>query len=300
MKSELRYLCLLVLVSTSFTVITEPKEHVTLDDEHSYSFNEAFGACSSKKEHGTFECINRGILSALQSLNEKDSLEFGKIRLDRAEGYGRDLLDLDYDPKDFGNVMKAAARLMERRNIKWNLDNIYPGLQMRIGPMLNGNGILEFILNERVTSYGDRQTGTGRQLTRHILLPFLLGFKFNLASLIPLMFGFLLLVTKKALLLTKMALFLIGLLGWNTLFFGTSTVPPYSANAFNGFHAYGHETPPGVYTHYEHHFPRSYRQLQDYSPYDQHVIREVVNVYDGNSDSGQGRQNAKNLVFDSK
>ena len=161
MKSELRYLSLLVLVSTSFTVIMEPKEHITLDDEHSYSFNEVLGLCLAKKEHGTFECINRGILSTLQSLNDKDSLEFGKMQLDRAEGYGRDLLDLDYDPKDFGNVVKAAARLMERRNVKWNLDNIYPGLQMRIGPMLNGNGILEFVINERVPSYGDRQTSTG-------------------------------------------------------------------------------------------------------------------------------------------
>ncbi|KYN39950.1 hypothetical protein ALC56_05718 [Trachymyrmex septentrionalis] len=335
MKSELRYLSLLVLVSTSFTVIMEPKEHITLDDEHSYSFNEVLALCLAKKEHGTFECVNRGILSTLQSLNDKDSLEFGKMRLDRAEGYGRDLLDLDYDPKDFGNVVKAAARLMERRNVKWNLDNIYPGLQMRIGPMLNGNGILEFVVNERVPSYGDRQTSTdvtcynqfeerplagstikttrlvansrsisiisGRQLTRHILLPFLLGFKFNLASLIPLMFGFLLIVTKKALLLTKMALFLIGLLGWNTLFSGAPAVPPYSANAFNGFHAYGHDTPAGVYTHYDYHYPqRPYRPLQDYSPYDQHVIREVVNVYDGNSDSGQSKQNKRNFVFESK
>lgn len=162
MKSEFRYLCLLVLVSTSFTVIMEPKEHITLDDGHSYNFNEVLGICLAKKEHGTFECVNRGILSALQSLHDKDSLEFGKVRLDRAEGYGRDLMDLDYDPKDFGNVVKAAARLMERRNIKWNLDNIYPGLQMRIGPMLNGNGILEFVLNERVASYGDRQIGTGK------------------------------------------------------------------------------------------------------------------------------------------
>ncbi|XP_070525960.1 uncharacterized protein Osi10b [Cardiocondyla obscurior] len=301
MKSELRYLCLFFLVSTSFTVIMEPKDHVTLDDGRSYGFHEAFGLCLAKKEHGTFECVNRGVLSALQSLNDKDSLEFGKVRLDRAEGYGRDLLDLDYDPKDFGNVMKAAARLMERRNVKWNLDNIYPGLQMRIGPMLNGNGILEFVLNERVASYSDRQIGAGRQLTRHVLLPFLLGFKFNLASLIPLMFGFLLIVTKKALLLTKMALFLISLLGWNTLFSGAPAAPPYSASAFNGFHAYGHETPAGAYAHYDHHFPqRPYRPLQDYSPYDQHVIREVVNVYDGSNDSEESRQNRKNFVFDSK
>ncbi|RLU18750.1 hypothetical protein DMN91_009107 [Ooceraea biroi] len=266
----------------------EPQEHVTLGNENSPNFDEAFGVCVAKREHGTFECVNRGILSALQSLNDRDSLEFGHVRLDRAEGYERNLLDLDYDPKDFGNVLKAAATLMERRNIKWSLDNLYPGLQMHVGPMLNGNGVLEFVLDERVASYGDRQAGTGRQLTRHLLLPFLLGFKFKLASLIPLMFGFLLIVTKKALLLTKMALFVSGLLGWNTLF--SSVTPPYSASGFNGFHAYGHEV-PNTYSYHDH-FPQQqpYRTLQDFSPYDQHVIREVVNVYDGNSDSGQSRQ----------
>lgn len=166
MRNELRKLCLLLLVSAGITVMMEPKEHVTLDNGQSYSFNEAFGACLSKKEHGTFECVNRGILSALQSLNDKDCLEFGRMQLDRAEGYGRDLLDLDYDPKDFGNVVRAAARLMERRSVKWSLDNLYPGLQMRVGPMLNGDGMLEFVLDERVVPYGDRQAGAGKSSVR--------------------------------------------------------------------------------------------------------------------------------------
>ena len=56
---------------------------------------------------------------------------------------------------------------------------------------------------------------------RHLVLPFLLGFKFNLASLLPLLFGVLIVITKKALLLTKIALFVSGLLGWNTIFGGS-------------------------------------------------------------------------------
>jgi hypothetical protein len=161
MKREFHFLCLFVLVSTSITVIMEPKEHDTSENKHFYGFNEALGVCLSRKEYGTFECVNRGILSTLQSLNDEDTLEFGKARLERAEGYGRDFLDLDYDPKDFGNIVTAAVKLMEHRNIKWNLDNLYPGLQMRVGPMLNGNGILEFVLDEKVASYGDRQFGAG-------------------------------------------------------------------------------------------------------------------------------------------
>jgi len=114
------------------------------------------------------------------------------------------------------------------------------------------------------------------------------------------MFGFLLIVTKKALLLTKVALFLSGLLGWNKLFSGTSATS-YPANAFNDFHTYGyeHEIPADVHSHYEYHYPqRPYKKtLQDYIPFDQHVIREVVNVYEGNNDSGQNRKNAKNFVW---
>jgi len=127
---------------------------------------------------------------------------------------------------------------------------------------------------------------SGRQLARHVLLPFLLGFKFNLAALIPLMFGFLLIVTKKALLLTKMALFLSGLLGWNTIFSGATASYP---GGFNGFHTHEHEI-PGTYSYHDHFPQQPYKTLQDFSPYDQHVIREVVNIYEGSGNSGQSRE----------
>lgn len=139
----------------------EQTEDPVLNDEDPASFNEAFGACLSRKEFGTLECVNRGALTALQSLNQKDDLDFGEMHLERADGYGRELLDWDYDPKDFGNIVKAGTRLMERRSLKWNLNNLYPGLQMRAGPMLNGNGILEFVLDDRAAAFGDRQAGPG-------------------------------------------------------------------------------------------------------------------------------------------
>lgn len=142
-------------------MIMEPTEGPVLYSEDPASFNEAFGSCMARKEVGTLECMNRGALSGLQSLNSKDTLDFGEVHLERADGYGRELLDLDYDPKDFGNIVKAAARLMERRSLKWNLDNVYPGLQLRAGPMLNGNGMLEFAMNERASAFGDRQAGPG-------------------------------------------------------------------------------------------------------------------------------------------
>lgn len=63
-------------------------------------------------------------------------------------------------------------------------------------------------------------SSTGRLLVRQLLLPFLLGFKFNLASLLPLLFGALIVITKKALILTKVALLIAGFLGWNSLVSG--------------------------------------------------------------------------------
>lgn len=55
-------------------------------------------------------------------------------------------------------------------------------------------------------------------LTRNFVVPFLLGLKFNLATLLPLIFGGLILLSKKALILGKIALFVSGLFGYGSLF----------------------------------------------------------------------------------
>lgn len=129
-------------------------------------------------------------------------------------------------------------------------------------------------------------------MMRHLLIPFLLGFKFNLASLIPLMFGFLLLLTKKALLLTKVALVITGLLGWNS--FLSTTYPT------NGIHHSYEALPPHHYYNFHHRPPYRGFQGNDFEPpYSQHVIREVVDVYD-NADQGVGKskqRNGKNFVW---
>ncbi|KAK2579922.1 hypothetical protein KPH14_007602 [Odynerus spinipes] len=369
----------------------EPKEEdLGTSNEDSLNFNEAFGTCLSRKEYGTFECANRATLDVLRSFNQQDELNFGSLRLERADGYGRELLDLDYDPRSFENVVKAAVRLMERRSMKWDLDYLYPGLQMRVGPMLNANGLLEFVLNERPPPFlVDRQSGTaknrtsfwplasinrislhgnlplesclstdtnpaffpslvwfvsvlnsprlthellsrstysrqhgqgqrvvrtlkrvppftGRQLTKHLLLPFLLGFKFNLVSLIPLLFGLLLIVSKKALLLTKVALFISGLLGWNNLYNGS---PNPHTSIFHGFtNGYGHPYEGHVtgdhpfHDQYHHHHNLQYRPFRvptnvEFSPYDRHVIREVVDVYDSSDRADESTRDRKNFAW---
>ena len=133
---------------------------------------------------------------------------------------------------------------------------------------------------------------------QQVLLPFLLGFKFNLVSLIPLVFGIILFITKKALILTKVALLLTGLLGWNSIFSGATGA---IGGNFNGY-GYGHETLGGGYPYQEPQVP--YRpfggsQNSGITPYG-HVIREVINVYEGDSDTEQEEQssrNGKNFVW---
>ena len=161
MKHKLCDLLILLCFSSGITVIMDSKPDSNREAEEESNFQAVFANCIAKKIYGTFECVNRGTLSYLGELNNEDILDYEGIKLERAEGQSRDLLDLEYDPKDFSNVVQAAARLMERRNLKWDMSNVYPGLQMRVGPMLNGNGVLEFVVDERFNGYGDRQLGTG-------------------------------------------------------------------------------------------------------------------------------------------
>ncbi|KOC70942.1 hypothetical protein WH47_04928 [Habropoda laboriosa] len=217
MRHELRALLLLIFVSSGITVIMESTEETILNNEDSGSFNEAFASCLARKEFGTLECANRGALSALQSFNQIDDLDFGEVHLERADGYGRELLDWDYDPKDFGNIVKAATRLMERRSMKWNLDNFYPGLQLRAGPMLNGNGMLEFVMNERSGAFGDRQAGPGRKKKDKGYGALMMGALAVGAMMAQLAYGKIAFLAGTALLTAKIALVLSAIIGLKKL-----------------------------------------------------------------------------------
>lgn len=62
------------------------------------------------------------------------------------------------------------------------------------------------------------------------MVPFLLGLKFNLATLLPLVFGGLILLSKKALILGKIALFLSGLFGY-----GSFLTPALYGGGYGGY-----------------------------------------------------------------
>ncbi|CAB0043824.1 unnamed protein product [Trichogramma brassicae] len=156
---------------------SEPPLPPIIDQDHQqqkqpHTFNDALQVCFSKRQHSTLECLNRGALTAIESWNDDQCLDFGNVQLLKAENQGEgraaNLLDLDWDPKDFGNVLRAASRMLERRNVKWDLGYIYPGLQMRVGPTLSTeNGVLEFVMDERLGHhhYHNRQLGSAAAAT---------------------------------------------------------------------------------------------------------------------------------------
>lgn len=59
---------------------------------------------------------------------------------------------------------------------------------------------------------------TARILANRFLIPFLLGIKFNLLTILPLFFGGIILLCKKAAFLAKIALYVSGLVGFGSAF----------------------------------------------------------------------------------
>jgi len=90
---------------------------------------------------------------------------------------------------------------------------------------------------------------SARTLAKHFLLPFLLGIKFQLATLIPLVFAGIILLSKKALFLGKIALFLSSIFGYGGLLsfggIGSGFGGGYGSGGFGN----------GGYNHHYHHKP---------------------------------------------
>jgi hypothetical protein len=44
------------------------------------------------------------------------------------------------------SLLENAGLVMSHRSLQWDMTRIYPGLQLRIGPSING-GLLEFVVD---------------------------------------------------------------------------------------------------------------------------------------------------------
>lgn len=118
-------------------------------------------------------------------------------------------------------------------------------------------------------------------MSRKFVLPFLLGLKFNLATLLPLILGAIILISKKAALLSKLALFISGLFGLG----GIASLGGLAGEGFvGGGHGYGYYKPPyyhdsshaGVYKVLESNTPRTQEDVGDhFYDYDRkHLLKD--------------------------
>ncbi|KAL0860892.1 hypothetical protein ABMA27_009429 [Loxostege sticticalis] len=180
-------------------------------------------------------CFGKELLHKLNTFNEADTFSLATgVSFVRDEKTPRDIGSfLEKDPMDFRSMMEDASNLISKRSLYWDLSSLYPGLAMRVGPTL-ANGVLEFVMDPRIKDRTYHQQphenmSTGRLLARNLLVPFLLGFKFQLSTLLPLLLGLLLIASKKAFLLAKLALLAV------TVFSGGSSLGHYGGGSYGGF-----------------------------------------------------------------
>lgn len=118
-------------------------------------------------------------------------------------------------------------------------------------------------------------------MSRKFVLPFLLGLKFNLATLLPLILGAIILISKKAAFLSKLALFISGLFGIG----GIASLGALGGGLGGGGHGYGYYSPPiyqdpglhhaGVYKILENNTPRTQDEPTDhFYDYDRKQLKD--------------------------
>lgn len=186
------------------------------------------------------ECLGRSALNFIQRLDESDNVRFVEdfVTVKSEAPAVRSLANvLDTDPVDFRGILENAGAVMGQRSLEWHMDGLYPGLMFKIGPTADANSVAEFVLDgagqgERQFGFEDPTTGKdlvkliyfiilqylfyiflGRVLAKQYLLPFLLGLKFNLVALVPLLFAGICLLLKKSLFLVKLAIYVSSFLG---------------------------------------------------------------------------------------
>jgi hypothetical protein len=120
-------------------------------------------------------------------------------------------------------------------------------------------------------------------MTRKFVLPFLLGLKFNLATLLPLILGAIILISKKAAFLSKLALFISGMFGLGGAFaLGSGGFKEHGHGyGYGGYGGYpGAFYPPPVFADagaIHHHtsshgqFASPYKVLETNTPRDEHL-----------------------------
>lgn len=213
------------------------------------------------------ECMGRSALNFIQRFEESENVSFLEdfVAVKAETAASRSLLNvLDTDPVDFRGILENAGAVMGQRSLEWHMDALYPGLMFKIGPTADANSVAEFVLDngaqdERQFGYEDVSTGEsvlcqgsrtsitnllcflGRLLAKQYLLPFLLGLKFNLVALVPLLFAGICLLLKKSLFLAKLAIYVSSFLGLGGVLGSLGSLGSLGGGAggFGGFGGFG-------------------------------------------------------------
>jgi hypothetical protein len=167
-----KLICVLLLPFVRFMGICDsvvmPSEENYPGDDRKYGFSYTFQHCL-RNERGDsighmLPCFNKGALAGLMDADERDSVEISHgvtLIKDMNDKSPRTIVTPDMDPTDYRNVLEATAELIGKRSLRWDMSVIHPGLFMKVGPTLNGAGVLEFVMERSYPTYSDRTAGTG-------------------------------------------------------------------------------------------------------------------------------------------
>ncbi|XP_057652266.1 uncharacterized protein LOC130891493 [Diorhabda carinulata] len=212
---------------------------------------DSFRQCLISQTPGNLgHCLGVEAVTKLQSLDNSpefdlvDGLTLSRdARQEFRDGYNFQ----EEDPTNFRSIMDTVSYVFSKRNMRWNMGFIYPGLMMHVSPSGHPGGTLEFLVDPRreaINVHELKEVGTGRLLARQFLLPLLLGFKFNVISIIPIIFGIIALIAKKAIILSKIALVVSSAFALGTILFSSGqsyhSSQQYTTGQYGGHGHFGH------------------------------------------------------------
>ncbi|XP_050304678.1 uncharacterized protein LOC126742150 [Anthonomus grandis grandis] len=218
---------LLKIATVAILLATTPATPSLLS---SPSIEETFKQCliSYQPSNNLQRCLGVGAITKLQSLDSSPEFDLiDGLTISRSTAASQEFREevynyADQDPSDFRSILGTFDHVFSKRDMNWDMSFLYPGLAMRVAPSVSPGGVLEFIIDphyEAAKVNHVKELGTGRLLARQYLLPMLLGFKFNISSLLPLVFGLLVLLAKKIVFISKIALILSSAFGLGSLLF---------------------------------------------------------------------------------
>ncbi|XP_073820274.1 osiris 10a [Musca autumnalis] len=262
----------------------------------------------NSKQPRITECIGRSAISFLQRFDERDNvtLTMDLVATKSDNVASRSLVNfLDTDPVDMRGILENAGAVFSQRSLEWHMDAIYPGLMLKIGPSADRNSVAEFVIDPTIDerNFNIEDASTARILTKQYVLPFLLGLKFNLVALVPVLFTIICLLLKKSLFIVKLVIYISSLLGvggvagtisslggWGSLF---APPPPIAAGVPYPHQHHGGHFPgsfgfaPGKQTAFSHAEQDEFQHLGPYKRQDRKVVFEKPRDNDNNSNNNK-------------